>query len=68
MVAPTGSVDGALTLMVKHKIRYLPVVDGDALVGMLSMRDLAMHQLDAVEQTVEFLKQQVHLGSQPLPM
>ena len=68
VVAPTQSVDGALTLMLHHKIRHLPVVDGDALVGMLSMRDLAMQQLDAVEQTVEFLKKQVHLGSHPLPM
>lgn len=68
VVAPTQSVDGALTLMLDHKIRHLPVVDGDTLVGMLSMRDLAMQQLDAVEQTVEFLKKQVHLGSHPLPM
>ena len=51
--------------MLEHKIRHLPVVDGDALVGMLSMRD---HATDVVEQTVEFLKNQVHLGSHPLPM
>lgn len=68
VVGPSQSVDAALGLMLERKIRHLPVVDGDTLVGMLSMRDLALQQLDAVEQTVEFLKKQVHLGSQPLPM
>ena len=68
VVSPSQPVSGAINLMIEHKIRHLPVVDGDALVGMLSMRDLAMQQLDVVEQTVEFLKNQVHLGSHPLPM
>lgn len=68
VVAPAQPVSGALKLMNDHKVGHLPVVDGNALVGLLSMRDLAMQQLDAVEQTVEFLKNQVHLGSHPLPM
>ncbi|MGI9311890.1 MAG: CBS domain-containing protein [bacterium] len=68
VVAPSQTVDSALSLMIAHQIRHLPVVDGDKLVGMLSMRDLAMRQLEAVEQTVEFLKGQVLLGSHPLPM
>jgi predicted transcriptional regulator len=54
--------------MLDHQFRHLPVVDGDVLVGVLSMRDLAMQKLDFVEQTVEFLKNQVHIGSHPLPM
>ena len=68
VVKSTQTVDDALTLMLDHQFRHLPVVDGDMLVGVLSMRDLAMQKLDFVEQTVEFLKNQVHIGSHPLPM
>jgi CBS domain-containing protein len=40
-IAPDAALDDALQLMVAGGFRHLPVVDGDRLVGMLSMRDLS---------------------------
>lgn len=39
---PSDDVDDALALMDRHRIRHLPVLDGHALVGVVSIRDLAM--------------------------
>jgi len=39
-VPPTASLGEALRLMADLGVRHLPVVDGDKLVGMLSVRDI----------------------------
>lgn len=39
-IAPSASLDEAMTLMDDGDFRHLPVVDGDRLVGVLSERDL----------------------------
>lgn len=39
-IAPGATVREALTIMTDHRLRHLPVVDGDALVGIVSARDL----------------------------
>ena len=41
-IAPDESVDTALDLMRDHKIRRLPVIDDDRLVGIVTLGDLAM--------------------------
>jgi CBS domain-containing protein len=38
--APTWSIAQAAALMVSHGVRHVLVFDGDALVGVLSMRDV----------------------------
>jgi acetoin utilization protein AcuB len=37
-----ADLDSAVALMQEHSIRHLPVMDGDALAGVVSERDLAM--------------------------
>ncbi|HTT08082.1 MAG TPA: CBS domain-containing protein [Gammaproteobacteria bacterium] len=39
-VTPDESVDNCMLLMARHRFRHLPVVDGDRVVGMLSIRDI----------------------------
>ena len=68
IVNPEQTVDEALDLMNENRIRHLPVVDGDQLIGMLSIRDLFVQELKRVKSTAEFLQQQVQIGSKPLPM
>ena len=40
-------LSAARDMMAQHKIRHLPVIDGDALVGVLSMGDLDLSATDA---------------------
>ena len=42
-------VDAALAVMTRSRIRHLPVVDGGALVGIVSIGDLVKHRLDEKE-------------------
>lgn len=50
-VAADMPVWAATTMMLQHHLRHLPVVDGDAIVGMLSIRDaLAVSHADRIVQ------------------
>jgi len=42
-VGPDDSVELAEALMAEHRVRRLPVCDGDGLVGLVSVTDLARH-------------------------
>ncbi|MBN2973159.1 CBS domain-containing protein [Roseomonas aeriglobus] len=48
-IAPGEPVLGALSVMTHRRIRHLPVVDGDALVGIVSIGDLVKHRIDRIE-------------------
>ena len=67
-VGPDQDVDNALQLMRKHNIRHLPVIDGDVLVGLVSLRDLMVAKLEYEYLKSEFLKGQVNAANRPLPM
>ncbi|GAB5489700.1 MAG: CBS domain-containing protein [Parasphingorhabdus sp.] len=55
MTADVISIDshksaiGSLSLMTKRRIRHLPVVDDDKLVGFVSIGDLVKHRIDVIE-------------------
>jgi CBS domain-containing protein len=48
-VAPQEPVIGALSLMSRRRIRHLPVLDGEALVGFVSIGDLVKFRIDRIE-------------------
>lgn len=48
-IAPGEPVLGALSVMTHRRIRHLPVVDGDSLVGIVSIGDLVKHRIDRIE-------------------
>lgn len=48
-VAPYDSLRAAARLMVEARVRHLPVVDGDDVVGMVSLRDVTAALLDEAE-------------------
>jgi len=48
-VAPELPVFSALGLMTKRRIRHLPVVSGDSLVGIVSIGDLVKHRMERIE-------------------
>jgi signal-transduction protein with cAMP-binding, CBS, and nucleotidyltransferase domain len=55
MTAPVRSVGrnepviGALSLMTRQRIRHLPVLDGDTVVGFVSIGDLVKYRIDRIE-------------------
>ena len=48
-VGPNESAIGALSLMTQRRIRHLPVIDGDTLVGFVSIGDLVKYRIDRIE-------------------
>ena len=48
-VEPVEAVIGALSLMTQRRIRHLPVVQGGALVGFVSIGDLVKYRIDRIE-------------------
>lgn len=55
MTAPVQTIEsnhsvlGALSLMTRRRFRHLPVVDGDSLVGFVSIGDLVKYRIDKIE-------------------
>ncbi len=55
MTAPAMTVDpdtpvmSGLSLMTKRRIRHLPVVQGDQVIGFISIGDLVKHRIDHIE-------------------
>jgi CBS domain-containing protein len=48
-VSRNDAVIAALSLMTHRRIRHLPVLDGDALVGFVSIGDLVKYRIDRIE-------------------
>jgi CBS domain-containing protein len=48
-VAPGSEIMSALSLMTRRRIRHLPVVDGEALIGVVSIGDLVKYRMDKIE-------------------
>lgn len=48
-VDPTTTVIGSLSLMTNRRMRHLPVVDGDRMVGFVSIGDLVKRRIDQIE-------------------
>jgi CBS domain-containing protein len=48
-VTPDTAILSALSLMSKRRIRHLPVMKDDALVGFVSIGDLVKHRIEIIE-------------------
>lgn len=48
-IAPDHPVLAALSLMTRRRIRHLPVVDGEALIGFISIGDLVKYRIESIE-------------------
>jgi CBS domain-containing protein len=58
-VEPNHTVLGALSLMTQRRFRHLPVVDGDSLVGFVSIGDLVKHRIDKIEAEAEAMREYI---------
>jgi CBS domain-containing protein len=55
-VERSTSVLAALALVTRRRIRHLPVVDGEALVGIVSIGDLVKLRIDRIEAEAEAMR------------
>ncbi|SAL02905.1 CBS domain-containing protein [Caballeronia fortuita] len=70
MTAPVMAVtlmtntDECMTLMTQQRIRHLPVIEGDRLVGMISIGDMVRHLIEEQQFAIDQLETYVR-GPQP---
>lgn len=55
-VTPEKNLDDCMRLMTEHHIRHLPVIGGECLVGIVSMRDLVEAIINKQEVQIEKLE------------
>jgi CBS domain-containing protein len=55
-VSPETEVLSALALMTKRRIRHLPVVQGGAMIGFISIGDLVKYRIERIESEAEAMR------------
>jgi CBS domain-containing protein len=58
--SPGDCVEEAMGLLTDRRIRHLPVMDDDQLIGMISIGDVVKAQHDALSMENHYLKSYIH--------
>lgn len=66
-VRPNQTIDDCMALMTNLRIRHLPVLEGDALVGMVSMRDVVEDIISEQDFIIEQLVNYIQNERSPVP-
>lgn len=53
---PSDDLSYVMNVMTQKRIRHLPVVDGDKLVGLISIGDVVKSQIDKAETEIRYLQ------------
>jgi CBS domain-containing protein len=59
-VTPKQSVEDCMRLMTRHRVRHLPVLENDRVMGVISIGDLVKALIEDQRQTIEQLEQYIH--------
>jgi CBS domain-containing protein len=59
-IEPDDTVEEAMRLMTRHRIRHLPVVRGSRVMGVVSIGDLVKSVIEDQRHTIEDLKSYIH--------
>lgn len=61
-VVKGADVMAALALMTRRRIRHLPVVEGSAMVGFISIGDLVKYRIDRIESEAEAMRSYIQMA------
>jgi CBS domain-containing protein len=59
-VEPNDSLETCMTLMRRHGFRHLPICSGRELRGVVSLRDILLHDLDEKDDEVRMMRAYLH--------
>ncbi len=59
-VSPDTSVQQCMTLVTEKRIRHLPVIEKDRVVGVISIGDLVKSVIEEQQRTIEHLESYIH--------
>ncbi len=59
-VSPSDPLETCMTLMKRHGFRHLPVCVGRELQGVVSLRDILLHDLDEKDDEVRMMRAYLH--------
>jgi CBS domain-containing protein len=59
-IAPHDGLETCMTLMKRHGFRHLPVCVGRELKGVISLRDILLHNLDEKDDEVRMMRAYLH--------
>lgn len=59
-VEPTADLETCIFLMRRHGFRHLPICERDELRGMVSMRDIILHDLSEKDDEVRMMRAYIH--------
>ncbi len=59
-IAPSDSLETCMTLMKRHGFRHLPVCSGKEVKGVISLRDIMLHNLDEKDDEVRMMRAYLH--------
>ncbi|MFQ5535519.1 MAG: CBS domain-containing protein [Sphingomonadales bacterium] len=56
---PDDSIIDVMAMMTDRRIRHIPVVEGDGLIGVVSIGDVVKHRIEEAEQDAEAMRQYI---------
>lgn len=60
VAVPDDDLDNVMSTMVEKNIRHLPVIEGNRVIGMLSIRDIIQTQVTKLTSEIHYLRDYIH--------
>ncbi len=60
VASPDDNIDDILATMVSKKFRHMPVLDGNQILGLISIGDAVKHKMEKAIEEAKMLRQYIH--------